>query len=42
MMLGQLQCMHASRKTNVDMYKYTKFYQNIPSDSRVIIIFANC
>ena len=33
--------MHDSRN-NVDMYKYAKFYQNIPCGSRVISIFANC
>ena len=26
---------------NVDMYRYTKFYQNIPCGSRVISVFAN-
>ena len=27
---------------NVDMYKYAKFYQNIPRGSRVKSVFANC
>ena len=27
---------------NVKMYKYTKFYQNIPCSSRVISVFAYC
>ena len=27
---------------NVEMYKYTKFYQNSPCGSRVISVFANC
>ena len=27
---------------NFEMYKYTKFYQNIPCGSRVISVFANC
>ena len=27
---------------NVEMYKYTKFYQDIPCGSRVISVFANC
>ena len=35
--------MHASPLIdNVDMYKYAKFYQNIPCGSRVISVFANC
>ena len=34
--------MHASRLIdNVEMYKYTKFYQNIPCGSRVKSVFAN-
>ena len=35
-------CYACQSLENVEMYKYTKFYQNIPFGSRVISVFANC
>ena len=35
-------CYACQSLDNVEMYKYTKFYQNIPCGSRVISVFANC